>query len=309
MSIWAVIVAGGLVTFLTRLSFIAAEGRFAVPAWFRAMLPFVPVATLTAIIAPALAHPGGAWQVSLSNPRLVAGALAGGFALLALLPATARHPASAGAAGAASRGGDPLGEPRRRVRICQPGVPRHVRLEGRVRLHGPAVGVRGRAGGPRRGDGATSLSGPASQSSWRPPSSHSTRCRWSPLRGFPSARTFSRDASTSWRQSPRRTCRKLIRGFQLKPKSRSTAGCVSLLTFLFFLICATRQCFAAGVTIITHGYNSSVNGLKNSAGGEEPEISSPMAGARKNKASMGQRLLCFVSITHLVSNAWLVDRL
>ncbi len=76
MSIWAVILAGGLVTFLTRLSFIAAEGRFAVPAWFRAMLPFVPVATLTAIIAPALVHPGGAWQVSLSNPRLVAGALA-----------------------------------------------------------------------------------------------------------------------------------------------------------------------------------------------------------------------------------------
>jgi branched-subunit amino acid transport protein len=76
VSIWAVIVAGGVVTFVTRLSFIAAEGRVAVPAWFRAMLPFVPVATLTALYAPDLLRPGGAWHVSLANPRLVAGAAA-----------------------------------------------------------------------------------------------------------------------------------------------------------------------------------------------------------------------------------------
>ncbi len=76
MSVWAVILAGGAVTFLTRLSFIAAEGRIAMPGWFRAMLPFVPVATLSAIFAPALLRPGGAWQVSLANPRLVAGAVA-----------------------------------------------------------------------------------------------------------------------------------------------------------------------------------------------------------------------------------------
>lgn len=76
MSIWTVIVAGGIVTFLTRLSFIGLEGRYAVPPWFRAMLPFVPIATLTAMVAPDLLHPGGTWQVSLSNPRLVAGAVA-----------------------------------------------------------------------------------------------------------------------------------------------------------------------------------------------------------------------------------------
>ncbi len=76
MNVWVVIVAGGVVTFLTRLSFIAAEGRFAVPAWFRSMLPFVPVATLTAIIAPDLLRPGGEWQVAISSPRLVAGAVA-----------------------------------------------------------------------------------------------------------------------------------------------------------------------------------------------------------------------------------------
>ncbi|HET6438854.1 MAG TPA: AzlD domain-containing protein [Anaeromyxobacter sp.] len=76
MSFWMVMIAGGLVTYLTRLSFIAAEGRLSVPRWFRAMLPFVPIATLTALIAPELLRPGGEWAVSLKNPRLVAGAVA-----------------------------------------------------------------------------------------------------------------------------------------------------------------------------------------------------------------------------------------
>ncbi len=76
MSLWLVMVAGGLITFLTRLSFIAAEGRFSVPRWFRGMLPFVPVATLTALVAPALLRPGGTWDVSFTNARLIAGLIA-----------------------------------------------------------------------------------------------------------------------------------------------------------------------------------------------------------------------------------------
>ncbi len=76
MSFWVVMLAAGLLTFLTRLSFVAAEGRFAVPAWFRATLPFVPVATLTAIVAPALARTGGRWDLSPGNAQLVAGAVA-----------------------------------------------------------------------------------------------------------------------------------------------------------------------------------------------------------------------------------------
>jgi branched chain amino acid efflux pump len=76
MRIWAVIVVAGAVTFLTRLSFIAAEGRLSVPRWFRAMLPFVPVATLTALYAPDLLRPGGGWYLSFHSPRLVAGLLA-----------------------------------------------------------------------------------------------------------------------------------------------------------------------------------------------------------------------------------------
>jgi branched-subunit amino acid transport protein len=100
VSFWLVMALGGLFTFATRLSFIAVEERFAVPAWFRAMLPFVPVATLMALIAPDLARPGGAWDFTVGNTRLVAGVaavviaaatrrvlltIAGGFAVLALL--------------------------------------------------------------------------------------------------------------------------------------------------------------------------------------------------------------------------------
>jgi branched-subunit amino acid transport protein len=76
VTFWLVLAVGGAITFATRLSFIAAEGRFAVPRWFRAMLPYVPVATLTAIIVPDLARPGGAWDVSAGNPRLIAGCAA-----------------------------------------------------------------------------------------------------------------------------------------------------------------------------------------------------------------------------------------
>ncbi len=80
MSLWLVMIAGGTVTFLTRLSFIAFEGTISIPRWFRAMLPFVPVAVLTALIAPELLRPGGSWNASLASPRLLAGSVAVGVA-------------------------------------------------------------------------------------------------------------------------------------------------------------------------------------------------------------------------------------
>jgi branched-subunit amino acid transport protein len=76
VSVWIVMVVCGLLTFGIRLSFIVAEGKVALPDWFRSMLPFVPVATLSALVAPELVRPGGAWDVSLGNARLVAGAIA-----------------------------------------------------------------------------------------------------------------------------------------------------------------------------------------------------------------------------------------
>lgn len=76
MILWLVLVACGAITYATRFSFIAVEGRYAARAWFRSLLPFVPIATLTAIIAPGIARPGGALQLSLHNGRLVAGMVA-----------------------------------------------------------------------------------------------------------------------------------------------------------------------------------------------------------------------------------------
>ena len=99
MNVWLIMVACGLVTFALRLSFIAAEGRVTFPRWFRLILPFVPVDTLTALVAPELLLSQGALWLSWRNPRLVAGVIAvliaaitrsvlwtlvGGFAVLAL---------------------------------------------------------------------------------------------------------------------------------------------------------------------------------------------------------------------------------
>ena len=99
MSVWLVMVVCGLLTFGLRLSFIVAEGRVRFPRWFRVLLPFVPVATLTALIVPELLLANGALWLSWQNARLMAGIIAitiaaltrsvlwtlvGGFATLAL---------------------------------------------------------------------------------------------------------------------------------------------------------------------------------------------------------------------------------
>jgi branched-subunit amino acid transport protein len=75
MTFFLVMVACGLLTFLIRLSFIAAEGRLSPPGWFRAALPFVPVAALTALVAPDLLLREGHLHL-IGNPRLYAGAVA-----------------------------------------------------------------------------------------------------------------------------------------------------------------------------------------------------------------------------------------
>jgi branched-subunit amino acid transport protein len=76
MTLWAVMWVGGGLTLLIRLSFIAVEGKIVFPEWFRSMLPYVPIATLSALIAPELVRSGGTWHVSMANPRLVAGCAA-----------------------------------------------------------------------------------------------------------------------------------------------------------------------------------------------------------------------------------------
>ncbi|MFZ1324884.1 MAG: AzlD domain-containing protein [Candidatus Contendobacter sp.] len=101
MSVWLSMVLCGLLTFAIRLSFIAAEGRVALPPAFRRLLPFVPVATLTALIVPAVLMPHGVLWLAWDNARLFASVaaitiaaatrsvlwtLGGGFAVLGLWP-------------------------------------------------------------------------------------------------------------------------------------------------------------------------------------------------------------------------------
>lgn len=101
MQIWLTMVLCGVLTFIIRLSFIAAEGKIAFPPAFRRLLPFVPVATLTALVVPELLMPQGSLWLAWDNARLMAGSaailtaaltrsvlwtLAVGFAVLGLWP-------------------------------------------------------------------------------------------------------------------------------------------------------------------------------------------------------------------------------
>lgn len=73
MNIWLIILAGGALTYLTRLSFILLADRREFPHWFLRLLRYVPPAVLAAIIFPELLLPGGRLELSPGNLRLLAG--------------------------------------------------------------------------------------------------------------------------------------------------------------------------------------------------------------------------------------------
>lgn len=75
-SLWLTIVFAGLLTFLTRLSFIALFGRWQPPDWLRRALRFVPPAVLSAIIFPEVLVRGGVVVMRAENFRLVAALVA-----------------------------------------------------------------------------------------------------------------------------------------------------------------------------------------------------------------------------------------
>lgn len=80
-SIWGVIVAIGVVTFLIRVSFIALFGRLdTVPTRVQQALRFVPAAVLSALVAPALVTVEPTVVGTLTNDRLLAGAVAAAVA-------------------------------------------------------------------------------------------------------------------------------------------------------------------------------------------------------------------------------------
>lgn len=76
MSWLPVFLAAGLVTFATRLSFIALLGKVEVPPLLTRALRFVPASVLSAIIFPELLVRDGAVDLSTGNLRLLAGGLA-----------------------------------------------------------------------------------------------------------------------------------------------------------------------------------------------------------------------------------------
>lgn len=76
MSIWLVMLLGGLITFGMRFSLIYLFGRFEVPETMRRALHYVPPAVLSAIIFPELFVRDGSLDFQLTNIRLFAGMIA-----------------------------------------------------------------------------------------------------------------------------------------------------------------------------------------------------------------------------------------
>jgi branched-subunit amino acid transport protein len=74
--LWVTIIIIGLLTLGIRLSFIVFIGKMRVSPLAQQALRFVPVAVLSALIAPTLFFSSGSLNVSLSNIRLIAGILA-----------------------------------------------------------------------------------------------------------------------------------------------------------------------------------------------------------------------------------------
>jgi branched-subunit amino acid transport protein len=76
MNTWLIIAGISIVTFLLRASFILFANPQKFPHAFRQALTFVPPAVLAAIVAPGLLMPDGVFDLSLHNPRWIAGLVA-----------------------------------------------------------------------------------------------------------------------------------------------------------------------------------------------------------------------------------------
>lgn len=76
MTIWLIMLLGGLITFGMRFSFVFLLGRYEVPETMRRALHYVPPAVLTAIIFPELFLRNSSLDLSLGNSRLLAGLVA-----------------------------------------------------------------------------------------------------------------------------------------------------------------------------------------------------------------------------------------
>ena len=73
---WVILIAGGILTYLTRLSFIALFGKINVSPTVKQGLRFVPPAVLSAIIFQELFIRDGSLTIGWSNPRPLVGIIA-----------------------------------------------------------------------------------------------------------------------------------------------------------------------------------------------------------------------------------------
>lgn len=82
-NIYLLLVTGGLIlaTFLTRATLLLAGERFKPSPRVESALRFAPICALAALIAPEIVVAGGAVDLSLNNPRLVAALAATAFFL------------------------------------------------------------------------------------------------------------------------------------------------------------------------------------------------------------------------------------
>jgi branched-subunit amino acid transport protein len=80
MTLWGLMLVCGVLTFAIRYSFIALEGHYRPPGWFIRWLPFVPIAALTALVAPEVLLVAGKLSLGFDNPRLWAAIVAIGVA-------------------------------------------------------------------------------------------------------------------------------------------------------------------------------------------------------------------------------------
>jgi branched-subunit amino acid transport protein len=81
LSLWLILILGGVGTYLLRLSFILIFQHVQMPSFMERILRLVPPAVFSAIVLPELLVRDGAVQFSVFNLRLIAGLLAAIIAL------------------------------------------------------------------------------------------------------------------------------------------------------------------------------------------------------------------------------------
>ncbi len=77
MTIWLIMLGLAVGTFLIRVSFILVLGKRQVPPLLSRSLRFIPASILSALVVPQILTRNSTLQISVSNPQLIAGIVAG----------------------------------------------------------------------------------------------------------------------------------------------------------------------------------------------------------------------------------------